>query len=339
MLVEDAQEFRSWALCELICAESIKAAADKADRAVELAELAVLIAELAPGEETWRWRLQGYAWAHLGNARRVRTDWPRAEEAFAHAGPLWQAGAPGDPGLLSEVQVLSLEASLRIDQHRLAEAATLLDRALAADPGALRTNLLIKRARLLEWAGDYEVALATLRQVEPLPPDRREPRVVWLLRIHPAFNLCHLGRFAAAEELLPEIRALTAQLDNELDSLRLRWLEGRVAAGLGRAEEAREALSQVRAGFAARGIAYDAALATLELAVLHLEQGRTREVKVLARQMAPIFKAQGVHREALAALKLFCQAAAKEAATVQLARRLVEYLYRAQHRPELRFAA
>src|SRR6185295_5561550 len=61
MLVEDAEEFRNWGLCELLCHESEKAAADDAGRAVELAELAVLIADLAPGEEAWRRRLQGYA--------------------------------------------------------------------------------------------------------------------------------------------------------------------------------------------------------------------------------------------------------------------------------------
>jgi transcriptional regulator with XRE-family HTH domain len=336
LLVENTPEYRSWGLCELLCAESVKAAADSADQAVELAELAVLIAELSPGEQPWRWRLQGYAAAHLGNARRVRSDLPGAEEAFARAAELWQAGAPGDPGLLSEAQVLSLEASLRIDQCRLAEAAALLDRALTADPGELRTNLLIKRARLLEWSGEYEAALATLRQIVA---DRLDPRQQLMLQFNPAWNLCHLGQYDQAEKLLPEIRAMTAQLDNQLDSLRLRWLEGRIAAGLGRAEEALVALSQVRNRFVDLGIAYDAALASLELAVLYLEQERTREVKLLARQMAPIFQAQGVHREALAALRLFCEAAEKEAATIQLARRVVEYLYRAQHNPQLRFDA
>jgi hypothetical protein len=44
-----------------------------------------------------------------------------------------------------------------------------------------------------------------------------------------------------------------------------------------------------------------------------------------------------VHREALAALKLFCEAVEEETATAELARRIVGYLYRAQHQPELRF--
>jgi len=78
-------------------------------------------------------------------------------------------------------------------------------------------------------------------------------------------------------------------------------------------------------------------LVSLELAVLYLEDGRTTEVQLLARQMAPIFQAQGVHGEALAALKLFREAAEHEAVTVEFARRLVAYLHRAQHNPQLRF--
>jgi len=60
-------------------------------------------------------------------------------------------------------------------------------------------------------------------------------------------------------------------------------------------------------------------------------------VKTLAEEMVWIFKAQGVHQEALAALRLFCEAAKKEEATAGLARQMVEYLNRARHNPELRF--
>jgi transcriptional regulator with XRE-family HTH domain len=338
-LVKKRRELRSWGLSELLCAESIKAAADSADRAVELAELALQIANLVPGEASWRSRVRGYAWSHVGNARRVRGGLPGADEAFAQAKKLWEVGAPGDPGLLDEALVLGLEASLRIEQHRAQEASTLLDRALAVDQGALRKHLLLSRARLLEWTGDYEGAIWILREILPLLSGEKEPRLLIGLRFNLATNLCHLRQYEEAEALLPEVRVLTVRLQHGLDSLRLRWLEGRTAAGLGRAGEAVEALSHVRAEFADLGIAYDAALATLELAVVHLEQGRAREVKVLARQMAPIFKAQGVHRGALAALRLFCEAAEKEAATVELARRVVDYLYRARHNPGLRFEA
>src|SRR4029078_10406342 len=65
VIVKQSREYRLWALAELICHESVKTVRDDAGRAVELAELALLIAELTPGEETWRCRLQGYAWAHI----------------------------------------------------------------------------------------------------------------------------------------------------------------------------------------------------------------------------------------------------------------------------------
>ena len=55
--------------------------------------------------------------------------------------------------------------------------------------------------------------------------------------------------------------------------------------------------------------------------------------------MLRIFEAQGVHREALAALRLFCEAAQSEEATAGLARRVMEYLNRARLNPELRFEA
>jgi hypothetical protein len=79
----------------------------------------------------------------------------------------------------------------------------------------------------------------------------------------------------------------------------------------------------------------DAAL--LEEAVLLLDQNRTAEVKALARSLATVFEAEEVHREALAALRLFHKAAEREAATAELARRVLRYLFRARHDQGLPF--
>jgi hypothetical protein len=59
----------------------------------------------------------------------------------------------------------------------------------------------------------------------------------------------------------------------------------------------------------------------------------TAEVKRLARQMIPIFQAQDVHREALAALALFRKAARREEVTVEQLLRLVKYLQEARNDP------
>jgi len=54
-------------------------------------------------------------------------------------------------------------------------------------------------------------------------------------------------------------------------------------------------------------------------------------------QMAPVFKAKGVHAEAKKALALFRRAVEMETATPELAGRVAGYLRRAQHDPELCF--
>ena len=84
-------------------------------------------------------------------------------------------------------------------------------------------------------------------------------------------------------------------------------------------------------------MAYDAALVSLELAVLLIENGQTAEVRELAEGIAEIFRARDVHRETLAALAVFQAAVAIDAATADLVRDLAAYLTRARLDPELRF--
>lgn len=101
VLVEEAEEYQSWALCERVAAESLRAA-DDPRKSLKLAELALQIAGRVPGEQTWRWRLEGYALAHVASARRACGDLAGADRDLAEAKRLWEAGAPGDRGLLKE---------------------------------------------------------------------------------------------------------------------------------------------------------------------------------------------------------------------------------------------
>jgi hypothetical protein len=118
------------------------------------------------------------------------------------------------------------------------------------------------------------------------------------------------------------------RLGNELDLIRVVWLTAKVAIGQGLREEALAGLNQVRRDFTARQLPYDAALSSLDLAVLWLDAGRTAEVREIALAMAWIFKAQGIHREALGALSLFYDAAQQETATAELTRRVIAELER-----------
>jgi tetratricopeptide (TPR) repeat protein/DNA-binding XRE family transcriptional regulator len=340
LAVERERRYWSWALAERVCEESVRAAAHRADEAVELSRLALRVAELAPGSEGWRSRLLGWVWAFVANARRVQGDLPSAEEGFLRSDGLLAAGTASSPRLLDSTRPLDLKASLRRYQGRFDEALALLEQALEASGGdAARARILINRANTLELKGDFERAIAELNEAERLLQGSQDARLVLVLHHSLIRNLFQLGRYGEAEERLPEVRWRAVETGNELDLIRVLSAEGNVAAGLGRQDQAVAALEQVRRYFNANRIAYDAALASLELAVLYLEEGRTGEVKRLSEEMYWIFKAQGVHQEALAALRLFCEAATREEATADLARRLIGYLTRAQSHPGLRFEA
>jgi transcriptional regulator with XRE-family HTH domain len=334
-LVSELVEFQDPALCELLCDASVRAAGDLVRQALRLARLAVLAAEKRSGAEGHR--VAGYCRAHLANALRVAGRLPAADQEFTRAAERWQAGAQADPGVLNEARVLSLEASLRRDQGRLPETLALFDRALAIDRWGETPSLLIGKSKALADLGDFAGSIALLQQAAPLIDPHRGTRNLFLVDLNLAFNRCHLGQYAAASLRLPQVRALARRLGNRLDALRVAWLAARVSAGLGHIDEAVAGFERVAAGFERQGIAYDAALVTLELAELHAAIGRTAEVRALARSSAPIFRQQGVHREARRALDLFRRAADQERATVEMIRSVGAFLQRARRDRTLRY--
>ncbi|HZF07978.1 MAG TPA: helix-turn-helix transcriptional regulator [Thermoanaerobaculia bacterium] len=326
-LLEHAPEFRDWTLVVQLCAESAKVAAHSAKEARELAELARHLAGLVPGGDAWRSLLRGYAEAFVANALRVGGDLKAAEACFVRAWTLWQAGTSPEPDLLPAWRLFDLEAALCAAKRDWTRALFLHDNARDLAPAEAAGRILLNRSATLVLMGQAEQAIEILREAATLVDGEREPRLFFALRFNFAADLGLLHRFRDAELLLPEVWQLAAGLGNRLDLGRCLWLQGQIAAGLGHGLEAEAAFRRVLAEFTDLKIAYDAALVALELSVLYLEQGRTGEVRELVEDdMLWIFAAQGVAEETAKALAVFREAALQEAATAELARRLVTYL-------------
>jgi tetratricopeptide (TPR) repeat protein/DNA-binding XRE family transcriptional regulator len=334
--IRDAEDYQTWAMVERLAHESERAAADNPARAMEWADLALFTVQFVEGSESRRQRLEGYATFFRANALRVGNGLDGSEETFQKAWALWKAGE-GEELPLDKGRPLDLEASLRREQRRFKEALDLLTRALKISPEESAGRILLKRAFTLEQMGDVEASIEALQQARPHVEGSGNTRDIFGLRFNLAINFWHLGQFAAAEDLLPEVRGAAISLGNELDLTRTLWLEARLDSRLGRASTATAALSQVFEELIAHTLPYDAALAGMDLAVLHLEQEHTREVMALAQRMEKVFVAFGIEREALSALLVFCEAARHEEATVELARRTAEAIekVRRKHPPRL----
>lgn len=160
-------------------------------------------------------------------------------------------------------------------------------------------------------------AESLLEEGHPFMLHVRHNKIYWLV---------DLGRYAEAEELLAETRPLYAHASEPLNRLRLPWVEGRIAKHMDRPEEAEYLFQKVRQGFIKHGIAYDAALVSLELAEIYVQQGRKEELKELAQEMVTVFRSRNVEREALAALLMLHHAASAERATLHVIRDIADRL-------------
>jgi hypothetical protein len=113
LLARTTREYRSWALVELICGESLAAGGQGfAERARDLAGLAVEIAGHVRGSEAWCLCLRGFAMAHLAKAQHAAGDPGTARKTFAEAERLWKSGDDPDQ-VLDESRFAALKASLK----------------------------------------------------------------------------------------------------------------------------------------------------------------------------------------------------------------------------------
>jgi len=331
-LVRDTRRFRSWGLAELMCKESLAAAPADPLRALELADMAVPLASFVANwqavEEAWGWQLRSFAWAHLGNARRAVGELRSAEDAFTESDTWWKNAETMGDVLGYESTILALKASLRRTQGRFPEALILLDQALVSEGTTeeRRSEILASRAFTLGEAGESVLAIDAFRKAIAATDRKRSVRLSYVLHHNLLDALTKEGRYEEARGIAPAVRALARASGTEIDLIRFNWIEARLMAAVGRREAGVRTLERVRTALLRLGLFFDVALASLELAELHLADGEHEAVREIAGGLLQIFDAQGVSREAYAALLVFCRAAESRVATAELAAATIESL-------------
>lgn len=330
--IEEEEDLHTWGLCQLLLKKSFEAGFGDPAAAVNLANLAVKISgHLGEAyDPNWVWDLRARAFAYLGNARRILGELRSAEDAFRKTDRCLARSSTGNAHLLAEI--LHLKSSLKRAQRRFEAALDFADRALGLyeehnDLEGVGICLL-KKAKILEEMGELGCAIELLRQ-SPLKIDAaREPRLFAYARYNLLGCLLVAGHYGEAERLLPEIEQLFGALGQPLDLVRLSWARANIALGLGDVRTAEETFDQVRREFAARGMSYDVALVSLDLALLYHQEGRSAELKQLTGELLTVFEAKEIHREAIGAFYLFQKATLEERLTADIITRLADVLRR-----------
>lgn len=278
--------------------------------------------------------LQARAWAELGNAYRVADDFPAAEMALARSLDLYNCGT-GSPLLFA--RLMDLTASLYTDQRRFPEAYRLLDcvYAIYSHMGDRQSaaRALISKGISTGYALEPEEAVRLLAQGIQQIDAARDPKLMLAAAHGLLWCLLDAGRVDEVERLLGQVRGLYAVHGEHFDEVRAQWLEGRVAAGQGREEEAEQIFLHVRNVFMQDKQPYDAALASLDLAAVWLQQRRTTEIRLLVDEMVEIFRARNIRREALGALLMLHEAVQKDQATTALLQRVAVEFRRLERFP------
>jgi tetratricopeptide (TPR) repeat protein len=292
---------------------------------LQLADLARVTAEAClpedAGGELRLADLRSWAWGHYGNALRVSGRLREAEEALTRAAALREEGT-GDPPL--RARLLELAASLNTFQRRfeaavsLAEAASQVYRDLGETH--MLASALVQKAIAALYSGETESAVDILNRAIPLIDHEGDPHLL-LAACHNLVH-CYLGldRPEQALSIYSETRELYKEFSDSLIQLRVGWQEGQLLRDLGHLRAAETSLLQARSGFMERGLMYEVAVVSLDLAALYVKMRSIEEVRQIVVAAVPIFRALGVDREALASLLQLQQVADQEQEALDLIR-------------------
>lgn len=316
--------FQTWGLLEKLLEQSQTCLLASRLQSERLADLALRLADRLDPDYYGESRLddlRARAWSYVAEARRLRSDFAGAGEAFDRAHDHLRTGT-GDA--LERALILDLEASLRRRERRIDEAKRLLRKAIEVfmengeDQRAGRS--LVHLAIAHRSAGDLVRALSLLQEAQRRIDGIEEPRLLLFVRHHLIQTLACAGRLMESRGLLLKCRPLYRQFPDPCTQSHLRWLRGQIALGFAETAEAEADLLGARQGFLAQESRYEAGLVALDLASLYARQDRAAELRETAGPALEIFRALDLVPEARAAESYLRQAAEIEGAWLEMRR-------------------
>ena len=199
----------------------------------------------------------------------------------------------------------------------------------------LAGRALISKGMFTGYSGKTEEAEDLIRRGLDLLDRDRDPDLA-VVAVH---NLLYLmierGGYREARTLLFKHRPYCMAVGGKINKLKIKALDGRIAAGLGKLSQAEIIFREVSQSFRNEKLGYKAALASLELALVLRQAGREEEVRQVVLEAADVFLRLGIHREAVAAMLVLRKACEQGEATSALLRSAIQFLTKAEDNPDL----
>jgi tetratricopeptide (TPR) repeat protein len=339
------RRFQSPALARLLIDRSFACLPHDPQGSLDLATVALAAAEGSgrPGMG----EAHVLALAHQGNALRTLGRLPEAGRCFERARGLIRSGVAAGKSreVVADLGIYARLAWWEGVYHRelgqWAAAEERLNRAalfftIVEDLDGVN-RVALSLGELYVVSGGVADALEAVTTLLKHLGEDESPRLYWMARFNYAYYLAEAELYETAKK---ELRACTSSPGFPRDAYsdrRVAWLGGRIDYELGDPAAAEPKLAAVRAGYLEEGSGINMALASLDLALVYLAQGRTAELKRTAEELTLIFGANDVHTEAMTALILLQEAVRQEQVTAAYLGRLRKYLDRSRHQPGLAF--
>jgi tetratricopeptide (TPR) repeat protein len=306
------------------------------DKMLDYAETAVAVARwLPPGASASDALCR--ACLHLSNTHRRRAELDLASAMMEQAKAAWTSGSQ-KPALKAEM--LWIEGGLLHDLRQLDAAAssfrTAADLYSSLGDAENRASVLISEGVALREAGNPEDAVVPFHQALLALGSRGNAK----LRISGLQSLCRclcdLGEYEYALFLTRSFDWLFYSSREPGIAIRVAFLNAQIDDGLGHRLAAEHGYERCREWFAAAGLLYEQALASLHLAEFLAREGRGSDVRELCEEVREVFDALGIARESTAASLL---RDAMERPKAELVKAVLQHLEREVRQPVRRGAA
>ncbi len=336
-LVKQHKEFQHMGLYDRLVEVAIQESTRNPDRASEIVKLAITVAAEIKTSPSLRNDFMAIGYAVLGNARRLALDFPDARDAYTKA---WAYREEGTNDPLVDARIFQYEASWFIDQGQFEAAEVLLQQALKEYrliKDTHREGRTLLKMGVAKMYHDQQSALALFAQAEPLFDLKEEPILAWCSRHNVIWCMNDLGQTAEALGLLDKSRPLYRKFGRRdlWVTLRLYWIEARIAFNFGRHEEAEDILRSLFDKLEAEGNhPLELVLIAVDLAhSMAVQEGRARDTILMIEKLLPILESLRLHQQGIAVWILLQQQIGKGLADKLKWEGIQDYFRRNWHNP------